>query len=86
VEERRGEAGSGGTDDRDGQSSHTGIRDIVTERERDHVEVSTIGLGSGVDDGLLRMIASTGNGRAHFVRDVNTLPGTMVKEVGIVVR
>jgi uncharacterized protein with von Willebrand factor type A (vWA) domain len=69
----------------DGQSPLAGIRDLTASMAREKIIVSTIGLGGGVDQGVLRMIATEGNGRASFVNDPLQLPSVLAREVAHIV-
>ena len=48
--------------------------------------VSTVGLGAGVDEGLLRMIARLGGGRFYKVADPQSLPRIFTSETEMVSR
>lgn len=51
----------------DGQAPHDGIRDLVDAMAAWNIKVSTIGLGSGIDETMLRTIADKGNGHLRKV-------------------
>jgi uncharacterized membrane protein len=70
----------------DGQAPQNGIRDLVQAMSAESVTVSTVGLGAGVDDGLLRMIADVGGGRFYKVVDPQSLPRVFTKETEMVSR
>jgi hypothetical protein len=48
--------------------------------------VSSVGLGAGIDDGLLRMISDLGGGRFYKVVDPQSLPRVFTKETEMVSR
>ena len=70
----------------DGQAPSQGIRDLVSAMIAESITVTTVGLGSGVDDGLLKMIADVGGGRYHSVPDPNNLPKIFTKETEMIAR
>jgi Ca-activated chloride channel family protein len=49
----------------------------------EHATLSTIGLGSDVDEAMLRMLASTAAGRYYAVNDATTLQRIFTREVEI---
>src|SRR6202020_3223887 len=51
----------------DGVAPQNGIRDLVQAMSAEGMTVSTVGLGAGIDDQLLRMISDLGGGRFHKV-------------------
>jgi Mg-chelatase subunit ChlD len=65
----------------DGQAPQNGIRDLVETMSKDGMHVSAIGLGSGVDQTMLRMVADTGSGRALFVARSEELPKAFDEEL-----
>lgn len=67
----------------DGQSPQSGARDLVARLATEHVVLSTIGLGSGVDEGFLRALAEQGSGRSAKVHDPALLPGIVEREVAL---
>jgi hypothetical protein len=48
--------------------------------------VTTVGLGTDLDEQLLKMIADTGGGRFHAVADPNNLPRIFTKETEMIAR
>jgi Mg-chelatase subunit ChlD len=64
----------------DGQSPQNGLKDLVLTMAAEGVTLSTIGLGSGIDERLLRALAEQGGGRAFRVHDPAELPGVVVGE------
>lgn len=70
----------------DGQAPTGGIRDLVSAMIAESITVTTVGLGSGVDESLLKMIADVGGGRYHAVPDPNNLPKIFTKETEMIAR
>ena len=70
----------------DGQAPQGGIRDLVQTMAAEGMTVSSIGLGSGVDEQLLRMIADLGGGRFYKVLDPQSLPRVFTRETEMVSR
>lgn len=70
----------------DGQAPQNGIRDLVQAMAAEGMTVSSVGLGSGVDEGLLRMISDLGGGRFYKVLDPQQLPRVFTRETEMVSR
>lgn len=70
----------------DGQASHNGIRDLVQAMSAEGITVTSVGLGSGIDEGLLRMISDIGGGRLYKVMDPQQLPRVFTRETEMVSR
>jgi Ca-activated chloride channel homolog len=70
----------------DGQAPQNGIRDLVQALAAENITATTVGLGGGVDEGLLRMIADLGGGRFYKVADPQTLPRIFTRETEMVSR
>ena len=70
----------------DGQASHNGIRDLVLAMAAEGITVTRVGLGSGIDEGLLRMISDLGGGRLYKVMDPQQLPRVFTRETEMVSR
>jgi Ca-activated chloride channel family protein len=70
----------------DGQAPQNGIRDLVQAMAAESITVSTVGLGAGVDETLLRMIAEVGGGRFYKVADPQSLPRIFTRETEMVSR
>ena len=70
----------------DGQASHNGIRDLVQAMAAEAITVTSVGLGSGIDEGLLRMISDLGGGRLYKVMDPQQLPRVFTRETEMVSR
>jgi hypothetical protein len=68
----------------DGQAGEQGIRELVQAMVSASITVTTVGLGEGVKQDLLRSIADTGGGRFHFVPDPNSLPKIFTRETEMV--
>ncbi|HVR21590.1 MAG TPA: glutamine amidotransferase, partial [Polyangiaceae bacterium] len=68
----------------DGQSSDQGIRDLVQGMIASSITVTTVGLGEGVKQDLLRTIADAGGGRFHNVPDPNSLPKIFTRETEMI--
>ena len=70
----------------DGQAPQNGIRDLVQAMVAEGMTVSSVGLGAGVDEGLLRMISDLGGGRFYKVLDPQQLPRVFTRETEMVSR
>ncbi len=70
----------------DGQAPQNGIRDLVQAMVAENMTISSVGLGAGVDEGLLRMIADLGGGRFYKVLDPQALPRVFTRETEMVSR
>lgn len=70
----------------DGQAPHNGIRDLVQAMAAEGITASAVGLGSGIDETLLRMIADLGGGRLYKVADPQSLPRVFTRETEMVSR
>ena len=68
----------------DGQAPEQGIRELVQAMVSASITVTTVGLGEGVKQDLLRTIADSGGGRFHFVPDPNSLPKIFTRETEMV--
>jgi len=68
----------------DGQASAQGIKDLVQAMLSESITVTTVGLGEGVNQDLLRLIADTGGGRFHAVPDPNSLPKIFTRETELI--
>jgi Mg-chelatase subunit ChlD len=64
----------------DGVAPPGGIAELVKTMIQENITVTTVGLGTEVDDRLLKMIADTGGGRFHSAPDPNSLPRIFTKE------
>jgi Mg-chelatase subunit ChlD len=70
----------------DGQAPTTGIRDLVQAMASEEITATTVGLGTGVDEDLLRMIADVGGGRFYRATDPQSLPRIFTRETEMVSR
>ncbi|MBX3232315.1 MAG: VWA domain-containing protein [Labilithrix sp.] len=70
----------------DGQAPHNGIRDLAQAMAAENISVTSVGLGSGIDEGLLRMISDAGGGRLYKVMDPQQLPRVFTRETEMVSR
>ncbi|HEX7451337.1 MAG TPA: VWA domain-containing protein, partial [Polyangiaceae bacterium] len=68
----------------DGQAPAQGIKDLVQARLSESITVTTVGLGEGTNQDLLRLIADTGGGRFHAVPDPNSLPKIFTRETELI--
>jgi hypothetical protein len=70
----------------DGQAPRASIRELVQTMAAESITVSTVGLGGGVDESLLRMISEVGGGRYYKVADPQSLPRIFTRETEMVSR
>ena len=70
----------------DGQAPPNGIRDLVQAMTAEGITVSSVGLGAGIDETLLRMISDIGGGRFYKVIDPQSLPRVFTRETEMVSR
>ncbi len=70
----------------DGQAPHASIRELVQTMSAESITVTTVGLGGGVDESLLRMISEIGGGRYYKVSDPQSLPRIFTRETEMVSR
>jgi Ca-activated chloride channel homolog len=70
----------------DGQAPQNGIHDLVQAMSAENITVTTVGLGGGVDENLLRTIAEVGGGRFYKVADPQSLPRIFTRETEMVSR
>ncbi len=70
----------------DGQAPQGGIRDLVQAMVAEGITVTTVGLGGGVDENLLRMVSDLGGGRFYKVLDPTQLPRVFTRETEMVSR
>jgi Mg-chelatase subunit ChlD len=68
----------------DGQAAEQGIRELVQAMVSASITVTTVGLGEGVKQELLRSVADAGGGRFHYVPDPNSLPKIFTRETEMV--
>ncbi len=67
----------------DGQSPTAGMQQLAQAMSTSHTTITTVGLGSGVDEQTLRMLSNTGNGRYYHVGDVTALTRVFTREVEV---
>ncbi|MCC6214447.1 MAG: VWA domain-containing protein [Polyangiaceae bacterium] len=70
----------------DGRAPAQGLRDIVQAMQAESITLTTVGLGEGTDQALLRSLADLGGGRFHYVPDPNALPRIFTRETELVAR
>lgn len=70
----------------DGQAPSQGIRDLTQAMAAEGITITTVGLGGGVDEALLRTIADLGGGRLYKVADARQLPRVFTRETEMVSR
>lgn len=70
----------------DGQAPHNGIRDLVQAMAAEGITATSVGLGSGIDETLLRTISDLGGGRLYKVMDPQQLPRVFTRETEMVSR
>lgn len=70
----------------DGQAPKASIRELVQTMSAENITVTTVGLGGGVDEGLLRMISDVGGGRYYKAADPESLPRIFTRETEMVSR
>ena len=68
----------------DGQAPVQGIKDLATGMLAEAITVTTVGLGEGVNQELLRSVADAGGGRFHLVPDPNSLPRIFTRETELI--
>ncbi len=70
----------------DGQAPQGGIRDLTQSMVAEGMTVTSVGLGAGIDETLLRMISDLGGGRFYKVADPTQLPRVFTRETELVSR
>jgi uncharacterized membrane protein len=68
----------------DGQAPVQGIKELATGMLAEAITVTTVGLGEGVNQELLRSVADAGGGRFHMVPDPNSLPKIFTRETELI--
>lgn len=64
----------------DGQSATEGIAELVDAAAGSRITISTVGVGDGVDEALLQLIAGHGGGRYYHARDPASIPRIFTRE------
>ncbi len=70
----------------DGQSSRSGILDLVSQSYADKITISTVAVGLNSDQGLLMQVAEAGGGRYYFTDRADNIPKLFLKEASEVTR
>lgn len=70
----------------DGQSSRSGILDLVSQSYADKITISTVAVGLNSDQGLLMQVAEEGGGRYYFTDRAENIPKLFLKEASEVTR
>lgn len=70
----------------DGVAPAGGIRDLTQAMVSEGITVSSVGLGTGIDESLLRMVSDLGGGRFYKVADPQSLPRVFTRETEMVTR
>ncbi|HVZ71326.1 MAG TPA: VWA domain-containing protein, partial [Polyangia bacterium] len=70
----------------DGASPAEGIPELVDDAAAQRITISTVGVGDGADNSLLKSIASRGGGRFYQTRDPASLPRIFTRETSEVSR
>jgi Mg-chelatase subunit ChlD len=68
------------------QESTSQMETLVRAMRAEGITVSTVGLGSDVNRGLLQTMANLGNGRAYFTNDPHNVPRIFTRETSQVQR
>lgn len=70
----------------DGQSSPAGITELASQAALDRITISTVAVGLGSDQTLLRQVAEVANGRFYFTNSGQNIPQLFLKETSEVTR
>lgn len=68
----------------DGQAPSGGIQELGQTMAGEGITISTVGLGSGVDEALLRGLSDVGGGRFYRVMDAQSLPRIFTRETELI--
>ena len=68
----------------DGQAPSGGIHDLGQTMAGEGITISTVGLGSGVDEALLRGLSDSAGGRFYRVMDAQSLPRIFTRETELI--
>lgn len=64
----------------DGQTNPADHRGLAMQMKRERMTISTIAIGDGADQNLMKLIARTGKGRFYFTNDFRTIPQIFTQE------
>lgn len=64
-----------------GETEPEGLRRLVAEGMRRGIETNVVGAGEGIDERLCALLASSGGGRFHFLRDAAQVAPVIAYEV-----
>ncbi|MEZ4268413.1 MAG: VWA domain-containing protein [Myxococcota bacterium] len=70
----------------DGQSSRSGILDLVSQSYADKITISTVAVGLNSDQTLLMQVAEEGGGRYYFTDRADNIPKLFLKETSEITR
>ena len=70
----------------DGQSNQNGILELVAGSDDDKITISTVAVGMGSDQDLLKRVAVAGRGRYYFTNSPENIPKLFLKETSEVSR
>ena len=70
----------------DGNASSEGLSDLVSSAFADGMTLTTVGLGTGVNEELLRSVAESGGGRFHLAPEPTSLPRIFTRETELVAK
>lgn len=70
----------------DGQTDKADFETLVKQMSAADISVSTVAIGKGADQNLLKTIADLGNGRNYYTDDPNAIPNIFTGETKIVTK
>ncbi|MCB9727937.1 MAG: VWA domain-containing protein [Deltaproteobacteria bacterium] len=70
----------------DGQSTRTGILELVSQSSADKITISTVAVGLNSDQELMMRVAEEGGGRYYFTDRAENIPKLFLKETSEVTR
>ncbi|MCT4544088.1 MAG: VWA domain-containing protein [Vallitalea sp.] len=70
----------------DGQAESTGYDKLINNMNYKKITLSTVGIGDGADNTLLKYIASSGKGRNYLTKDGRNIPRIFAKETFMATR
>ena len=68
----------------DGEAGDSGYEQLVQQMAREGITLTTVAVGSGANQRLLRSLAQTGKGRAYAANEFDNLPKIFTKETYLV--